>query len=146
MKKNVLGELSNTQINNYLNGYPQYRGCYSCLQLPKIQNGFYVINLDNFNLAGTHWVSVWMTTNKAYYIDPFGQVPNSQIEDWLVKSGRKLLYNDEQLQEIKSEACGYFACFFGIHLMSGFTVEQTLNCFSKNTKMNQQILKLFFKL
>lgn len=148
--KHILNALSNLQINKILGSYPKYRGCFSCLQLPKSQNGFYVINIDEHHNGhglgppgGSHWVSAWITPNIAYYIDSFGQIPNSPITQWLINSGRKIKYNTVDLQAYKSDACGYFACYIGEHLMSGFSVDKTLDLF-KTPSENQQILKKFF--
>lgn len=147
MSKHILGELSNTQINQYLDSYSKYQGCFSCLQLPKIKNGFYVVNLDNFNLNGTHWLSVWVTPKTIYYCDPFGQIPNSQTFKWMLTGNKKIYYNTRQLQELKSDACGYFACFIGIQLLKNHkTFIQVMSMFSDNTKVNQNMLKRFFKL
>ena len=46
---------------------------YSRNNLPnKIKKGAYVINLDEYENTGTHWVSLFVKTNKAIYFDSFG--------------------------------------------------------------------------
>ena len=52
---------------------------YSRNNLPKtIKKGAYVINLDEYENTGTHWVSLFVKTNKLIYFDSFGteHIPN----------------------------------------------------------------------
>ena len=45
---------------------------YSWNNLPKIKNGAYVINLDEFKLIATHWVALHVNKNNVFYFDSFG--------------------------------------------------------------------------
>ena len=38
----------------------------------KIKTGAYVINLDEYENTGTHWVSLFVKANKVIYFDSFG--------------------------------------------------------------------------
>ena len=44
----------------------------------KIKKGAYVINLDEYENTGTHWVALFVKTNEAVYFDSFGieRIPN----------------------------------------------------------------------
>ena len=50
--------LTNIEINEYYKNEPRFNGVYSRNNLPKkIKKGAYVINLDEYENTGTHWVS-----------------------------------------------------------------------------------------
>ena len=63
-KKNHLNSLlpfhplTNMEINEYYKNEPRFNGVYSRNNLPnKIKKGAYVVNLDEYENTGTHWVS-----------------------------------------------------------------------------------------
>ena len=66
-KKNNLNSLlpfhplTNIEINEYYKNEPRFNGVYSRNNLPKtIKKGAYVINLDEYENTGTHWVSLFV--------------------------------------------------------------------------------------
>ena len=65
--------LTNIEINEYYKNEPRFNGVYSRNNLPnKIKKGAYVINLDEYENMGTHWVSLFVKANKVIYFDSFG--------------------------------------------------------------------------
>ena len=46
--------LTNFEIQKYYQNEPKFNGVYSRNNLPKIKDGAYVINLDEFKSIGTH--------------------------------------------------------------------------------------------
>ena len=38
----------------------------------QLKKGAYVINLDEYENTGTHWVALFVKTNEAIYFDSFG--------------------------------------------------------------------------
>ena len=52
---------------------PRFNGVYSRDNLPKItKKGVYVINLDEYENTGTHWIALFIKTNEVIYFDSFG--------------------------------------------------------------------------
>ena len=57
---------------------PKFNGVYSKKKLPKIKDGAYVINLDEFKSMGTHWMALYENGNNrrashnAIYFDSVG--------------------------------------------------------------------------
>ena len=52
---------------------PRFNGVYSRDNLPKIKDGAYVINLDEYSDIGTHWVALWVNDNNIVsYFNSFG--------------------------------------------------------------------------
>ena len=65
--------LTNIEIREYYKNEPRFNGVYSRNNLPnEIKKGAYVINLDEYENTGTHWVSLFVKTNEAIYFDSFG--------------------------------------------------------------------------
>ena len=53
--------LTNIEISEYYANEPRFNGVYSRNNLPnKIKNGAYVINLDEYENTGTHWVALFV--------------------------------------------------------------------------------------
>ena len=65
--------LTNIEINEYYKNEPRFNGVYSRNNLPnRIKKGAYVINLDEYENTGMHWVSLFVKTNEVIYFDSFG--------------------------------------------------------------------------
>ena len=53
--------LTNIEINEYYKNEPRFNGVYSRNNLPnKIKKREYVINLDEYENTGTHWISLFV--------------------------------------------------------------------------------------
>ena len=65
--------LTNIEISEYHKNEPRFNGVYSRNNLPnKIKKGAYVINLDEYENTGTHWVSLFAKPKYTVYFDSFG--------------------------------------------------------------------------
>ena len=65
--------LINIEINEFYKNEPRFNGVYSRNNLPnKIKKGAYVINLDEYENTGTHWVSLFVKPKYTVYFDSFG--------------------------------------------------------------------------
>ena len=42
---------------------PKFKGLYSRKNLPKIKDGAYVINLDEYKSKGTHWIAIFVKSD-----------------------------------------------------------------------------------
>ena len=60
------------EITNYFNYESRFNGVFSRNNLPRIKDEAYVLNLDDKNSKGTHWVSPFIDRNTAIYLDFFG--------------------------------------------------------------------------
>ena len=110
------------------------------------EDGFYIINLDNSNGNGTHWTSLFYHPLNSYYFDSYGFVPPLEVE----KKIRPYIYNDADIQDFNSEACGYYALAFIKFLYDKSNKEvafkEFLRLFKSNTKENDDILKKYLNL
>ena len=63
--------------------YPRFNDIFLRNNFPKIKDGAYVINLDNKNSKGTHWVSLFIDINLPVYFDYFGIEANQLLTIYL---------------------------------------------------------------
>ena len=87
---------------------PEFDGAYSKNNLPKIKDGAYVINLDEYKSIGTHWIALYLNDKNVTYFVSF------RIEH-ILKEIKKFIGNKNiiikiyRVQAYNSIMCGYFA-------------------------------------
>ena len=64
--------LTNFEIQEYYQNELRFNGVYSRDNLPKIKDGSYIINLDEYSDIETHWVALYVHNNDVTYFDSFG--------------------------------------------------------------------------
>ena len=65
--------MTNFEIKDYYENESRFSGVYSRDNLPKtIENGAYVISLDEYADLGTHWIALYVKNNEITYFDSFG--------------------------------------------------------------------------
>ena len=64
--------LTNFEIREYYKNEARFNGVYSRDNLPKtIKKGVYVINLDEYEDAGTHWIALYVKNKKVVYFNSY---------------------------------------------------------------------------
>ena len=105
--------LTNFEIQKYKNE-PRFNGVYSRDNLPKIKDGAYIINLDEYSDIGTHWVTLWVKNINVTYFDSFGV-------EHIPKEMKAFIINNNNNNNIKTNIfriqaydsmCGYFCIGF----------------------------------
>ena len=70
--------LTNFEIRKYYQKEPKFNGVYSRNNLPKIKDGAYVLNFDEYKSIGPHWIALYVNRNNrtapydAIHFDSFG--------------------------------------------------------------------------
>ena len=64
--------LTNFEIQKHYQNEPRFNGVFSRDNLPKIKDGAYKINLDEYSDVGTHWVNAHVNNDDVIYFDSFG--------------------------------------------------------------------------
>ena len=64
--------LTNFEIQRYYQNETRFNGVYSRDNLPKIKDGAYVINIDDYSDIGTHWIALYALNNDVTYFNTFG--------------------------------------------------------------------------
>ena len=125
---------------------------YSRNNLPnKIKKRAYLINLDEYENTGTHWVSLFIKPKYTVYFDSFGieHIPkeiNKFINNDTTKSSAIARIKSNILQAYDSIMCGYFFIEFINYMLKGKTLLDYTNLFSPNDfKKNDQVTKRIFK-
>jgi len=117
-------------------------GVYMKDELPsKLKTGFYIINLQSSNIgSGTHWTALYYNSKHSYYFDAFGFVAPVEVEQKL----KAYTYNDKQIQNLKSTACGYYCIAFIIFMYGRKDMKLRfklfVDAFSSNSKDNDKLL------
>ena len=118
--------LINIEISEYYKNEPRFNGVYSRNNLPNKIKTAYVINLDEYENTGMHWISLFVKLKYTVYFD--------------IKS------NIFRIQAYNSITCGYFCIEFINYMLKVKTLLDYTNLFSLNDfKKNDQIIKRIFK-
>jgi hypothetical protein len=140
--------LTDTQIRQYFSREPSFGGCLcnnDRINLSKKK--VYIVNLQNTNQPGTHWVLVSSLDSRfIFYFDPFGVGPTKDITRDIKKTGLPCYYNCRDVQALTSDSCGYFCSFVAKKLIRGESPEQALNQFSDSYIDNECILHRYFRI
>ena len=64
--------LINFEIQKYYQNEPKFNGVYSRNNLSKIKNGAFIINLDEYESVGTHWITLYVNAENIKNFDSFG--------------------------------------------------------------------------
>ena len=123
---------------------PRFNGVYSRDNLPKIKDGAYVINLDEYSDIGTHWVALHFHNNDVIYFDSFG-VEHTRTEIKTFISNKSIKTNIFRIQAYDSILCGYFYIRFIDFILAGKTLTQFTHLFSpSNFKKNDILILNYF--
>ena len=146
--------LTNIEMNEYYKNEPRFNGVYSRYNLPnKIKKGPYIINLDEYENTGTHWVSLFVKTKYTVYFDSFGVEHIPKEINKFIRS-KELGYavrneiksNIFRIQAYDPIMCGYFCIEFINYILKGKKLLDYTNLFSPNDfKKNDQVIKRIFK-
>ena len=123
--------LINLEIQKYYQNRPRFNGLYSRDNLPKIKDGVYVINLDEYSDIGTHWVALYVKNNDVIYFDSF-RVEHIPKEIKAFINNKNIKTNIFRIQAYDSIMCGYFCIGFIDFMLAGKTLTEFTNLFSPN--------------
>lgn len=156
---NKLGELSNIQIDNYLNNYPEWVGCYARDKINfktlkanafKYTMAGCMINLAPHNKPGTHWTLLVIRNRPQnqydyYYFDPFGSPPPEEIVDTL----EDVEYSDKEYQAYEDSDCGWFGMFIFLQMWMNKKADNPLVKAASKLKQNdpehnKELMKAYF--
>ena len=64
--------LTNFQIQKYYQNDSKFNGFYSTNKLPKIKGRAYLINLEQYESIGSHWIALYVNDDNVTYFDSLG--------------------------------------------------------------------------
>ena len=109
--------LSNFDLEKWIDdlGIKYFRSIYSRDRLPDHirKNECGIINLDSIEGQGTHW-ACYRNIDKQMveYFDPFGLIMPHEIQHYLVKSGKKVIFSQDEIQNRDTVLCGYWCLYY----------------------------------
>ena len=113
----VIKPLSNFDLMDWISKLKikHFRGVYSRDRLPrKIRKECGIINLDDIQGTGTHWVCYKNLTDVMEYFDPFGLImPNEALKyfNTASPSGRQIVYSIDEIQNRSTVLCVYWCLY-----------------------------------
>lgn len=145
-KKRKTKALYNSEIDKMLNHIPHYKGCYSKDLLKKVKTNkrkklCLVVNMDDSSGGGTHWTCLDYNPkrNYSFYFDSFGLEPPREVVKFLGKYMKPIQFNTENLQDTRSNRCGYYCVEILEYLNQGYTPDEILMTFTPNpSKYNEE--------
>lgn len=159
---NKLGELTNIQIDSYLQQYPEWIGCYARDDI-NIHNLWQtagkwgiagcMINLAPHDKPGTHWTLLCITNpsktkrgkQNVYYFDPFGAPPPQEVVDAL----DDIQYSNKVCQAYNDTDCGWFDMFMFLQMWRYKDKEdplyEAITKLSTDPSRNKELMKAYFK-
>ena len=60
--------LTNFEIQKYYKNESKFNGVYSRDNLPKLKDGAYIINFNEYYDIRTHWVTLWVNNSNVSYL------------------------------------------------------------------------------
>jgi hypothetical protein len=78
----------------------------------------FIVNYDNSNLSGSHWVGVVKINNIVFHFGSYGIPPLREITDKF-KRNNKIYYNDIAVQLDNSKICGNLTLYVIQELVRG---------------------------
>ena len=133
------------EITHYFDYEPRFNGVFSRNNLPRMKDGKYVINLDDKNSKGTHWVSLFIDRNTALYFDSFGikYIPQEVLNKIKDKS---IIHNIFRIQDNEPTMSGFYCIALIEYMLSEKTLLAYTNLLSLNDyKRNDKIIYKYFK-
>ena len=134
--------LTNFEVSEYYENEPRFNGVYFRDNLPaKIKKGAYIINLDEYEDAGTHWIALYVKNKKVVYFDNFGieHIPE-EINKFI--GNKKIKASIFRIQAYDSIMCGCFCIEFINYMLKSKKLLDYTNLFSPNDfKKNDKIIK-----
>ena len=118
--------LPNFEMQKYYQNEPRYNGVYSRDNLPRIKDGAYKINLDEYSDIGTHCIALYVQYNDGTYFDRFGEehIPE-EIKTFI--GNKNIKTNISRVQAYDSIICGFID-----FMLAGKTLIDFTNLFSPN--------------
>ena len=133
--------LSNIFINNLLKDFRNFIGCFSKDQLSLIENNkSIIINLNNSNQPGSHWIALKRVDNVIYMFDSFS-IEYLPIGIFKTFKNLKIITNIYRIQDISSNLCGMFCVLYilyDIKNKNDFTKFLTL--FNSNNFLKNELI------
>lgn len=125
--------MSNFEISKYFEDEPNFGGVLANDQLQHPwPDKVYILNLQNIDQAGSHWVTFY----NGYYWDSYGMPPTKHVAQYT------RWWNKNQYQSLAQNSCGYHAAYVAANILAGRNPEGKL--IPNSYQHNERVLKQYF--
>ena len=114
-------------------------GVYTRNNLFKVKDGTFIINLDEYESIGTHWIALYANTKNLTYFDSFG-VEHIPKEIRKINGDKNIITNIYRIQAYDSIMCEYFFTGFIDFMLKGKSLLECTNLFSPNKYNIEKII------
>lgn len=127
---------------------PELEFCvYPANRLPiSVSKPSYIIsNLDPDTKPGSHWIAIYLRNDGVgEYFDSYGRKPTSYHLNFLKRNTKGWFSNSNRIQNDFTAVCGEYCLLYLYFRFNGKTMNDFVNCFTKNTLCNDLILRNMF--
>ena len=111
--------------------------------IKKIEDGAYVINLDEYADVGTHWIALFCNRNIIVHFDSFGieHVPE-EVKEFI--GNKNIKASIFRVQANDSVMCGYFCIGFIDFMFAGKKLTDFTNLFSPHDFKKNDVITLSY--
>ena len=124
--------MTNFEIQKYYQNKPRFNSAISRDNLPKIKDGAYVINLDEYSETGIHGVALYVRNTDVTYFDSFGVEHVPKETKIFIDRSLSITVNIFTIQAYDSIICQYFSIGFIDFMFAEKTLTEFMNFFSPN--------------
>jgi len=103
----------------------------------------FLTNTDEHNKGGIHWCAWMVDGDKITFFDSFGRHPKDPAfprHFSEIMKNFKLRYNNIQLQDFRSNTCGYYCIHFLYILSLGLDLDYMFYDYSSDFKKNDTVV------
>ena len=121
----LIKPLSNFDLMEWVKklGLRHFRGIFSRDNLPqKIKKEIGIINLDDTQGPGTHWVCYRNLDSIVEYFDPFGLIMPNEALKYFRSSGKHIVYSLDEIQNRNTVLCGYWCLYYLFERQNGKSI------------------------
>lgn len=138
----------NIQIEDKLKNIENFLGVFACDNLPRPHEIPYslIANTDKEEDPGEHWIAIYVNSDgQADYFDSYGLPPlKKEFLEFLDEYTKGFSYNKITLQCTSCVTCGEYASAYIYLRSSGYSHDEYMRYFTKNTTSNDLIIKNLF--
>lgn len=131
---------------DYYDKHAKFGGVFSRDNLPyMLKEQFYIVNLDDKEGPGTHWVVIFNIGEQCIYFDSFAVDPPEEVISRMRQTNKKMIANIYRIQAIDSINCGFFCIYVVDQLLKGKNFISILTVFDPNNyKLNDKYIEKLF--
>ena len=119
----------NFEIQIYYENEPKFNDFYFKNNLSKIKDGAYIINLDEYESIGTHWIALYVNAKNVTYFDSFWV---EYIKKKELMGNENVMTNVYRVQAYDSIMCRYVCIGFTDFILKGKSLLEYTTFFSLN--------------